>query len=307
MTVADAPTNQDGRRAGVTGVPLTVTFDLEDNRSSATQEPRYVAMSHRFLDFLAERDIKGTFFVVGELARANPELVRRVAAEGHEVGLHGLRHVPLAGVGPGRLEAELEQGRKLLEDAAGVPVRGFRAPIFSLTPGTAWAIEEIAGAGFAYSSSVLPGVNPLHGWPGAPRRPYLWHNDLLELPCPVGGAGKVQVPFLGGIYMRYIPLSVSRRLLRRLDAETTPWSYAHPYDIDTEEPFFVLPHAGWLVSRIVHTRRGATLGRLDAMLEACGGPGRPLADLAAELDPARLPRVDPGAGATRHGVGAASR
>ncbi len=287
-------------------MPLTVTFDLEDNRSSAAQEPRYIAMSHRFLDFLGERSIKGTFFVVGELAGDSPELVRRVASEGHEIGLHGLRHVPLAGVGPGRLRAELEQGRKLLEDAAGVPVRGFRAPIFSLTPGTAWAIEEIAGAGFSYSSSVLPGVNPLHGWPGAPRRPYRWHNDLLELPCPVAGAGRVQVPFLGGIYMRYFPLPLCRRMLKRLDGEATPWSYVHPYDIDTGEPFFVLPHAGWLVSRIVHTRRRATLGRLDAMLEACGGAGRPLGDLAAELELAQLPRIDPGPQATRPEVGAAS-
>jgi len=287
-------------------VPLTVTFDLEDNRSSAGQEPRYVAMSHRFLEFLAERGIRGTFFIVGEIAAEDPELVRRVAVGGHEIGLHGLRHVPLETVGRGRLRAELEQGRALLEDAAGVPVRGFRAPIFSLTPGTAWAIEEIAEAGFGYSSSVLPGVNPLHGWPGAPRRPFRWHNGLLELPCPVTGAGKLQVPFLGGIYMRYVPLALGRRMLRRLDPQTALWSYVHPYDIDTGEPFFVLPHAGWLVSRIVHTRRGATRGRLDAMLAACGGPGRPLADVIAGLDAAKLPQLDPGVPAASPGVEAAS-
>jgi len=274
-------------------MPLTVTFDLEDNRSSPAQEPRYVAMSHRFLDFLKERGIRATVFVVGELARADPDLVRRAAADGHEIGLHGLRHVPLSSVGPGRLQGELEEGRRLLEDASGAAVRGFRAPIFSLTPSSAWAIEEIAAAGFGYSSSVLPARNPLHGWPGAPRRPYRWHNGLLELPCPVAGAGKLQVPFLGGIYLRYFPLVLSRRFLRRVERDSTLWTYVHPYDIDTDEPFSVMPHAGWLVSRVVHTRRGVTLGRLDAVLEACGGPGRPLGEIAAALEPVDLPSVAP--------------
>ncbi len=275
-------------------MPLTLTFDLEDNRCSDAQEPRYAAMSHRFLDYLRERGIRGTFFVVGEIARADPDLVRRAAAEGHEIGLHGLRHVTLSTVGPGRLRGELEEGRGLLEDVAGVAVRGFRAPIFSLTPASAWAVEEIAAAGFTYSSSVLPGHNPLHGWPGVPRRPYRWHNGLLELPCPVAGRGKLLVPFLGGIYMRYVPLALSRRVLRRGNGPSVLWSYVHPYDIDMEEPFFVMPHAGWVVSRIVHTRRGATLRRLDALLEASGGPGRPLGELATELASAELPSIAPG-------------
>jgi len=275
-------------------MPLTVTFDLEDSRSSPAQEPRYVEMGHRFLDFLQQRSIRATVFVVGELAASSPELVRRAAADGHELGLHGLRHVALDGVGAGHLRRELEQGRALLEDAGGVAVRGFRAPIFSLTRASAWAVEEIAAAGFSYSSSVLPARNPLHGWPGAPRRPYRWHNGLLELPCPVAGAGKLQVPFLGGIYMRYFPVSLSRWLLRRCDGHSILWSYVHPYDIDPEEPFSVMPHAGWLVSRIVHTRRGVTLRRLDAVLEAAGGAGRPLGEIAAGLDPAGLPTVSAG-------------
>ena len=272
-------------------MPVTVTFDLEDSRSSPTQEPRYVEMGHRFLDFLQERGIRATVFVVGELAAASPDLVRRTAADGHELGLHGLRHVALEGVGPGQLRRELEQGRALLEDAGGVAVRGFRAPIFSLTPASAWAVEEIAAAGFAYSSSVLPARNPLHGWPGAPRRPYRWHNGLLELPCPVAGAGKLQVPFLGGIYLRYFPVALSRRLLRGADGHSILWSYVHPYDIDPDEPFSVMPHAGWAVSRIVHTRRGVTLSRLDAVLDAAGGAGRPLGEIAAELEPVDLPTM----------------
>lgn len=268
-------------------MPITITLDLEDNRRSAEQEPRFVAMTERFLAFAQAQRVTATVFIVGELARSHPQLVRLVAQEGHEIGLHGMRHVPLDQVGPGRLREELTQGRALLEDVAQVPVRGFRAPIFSLTPGTSWAIEEIAESGFAYSSSVLPAANPLHGWPGAPRRPFRWPNGLAELPCPVVGRGRALVPFLGGIYLRYVPELVTRRLVATLDADAMAWSYVHPYDLDPDEPFFVMPHAGWLTSRIVHTRRGATLRRLERLIEAAGGSAPPLAEclVGARLGP----------------------
>jgi polysaccharide deacetylase family protein (PEP-CTERM system associated) len=275
-------------------MPVTVTFDLEDSRSSPSQEPRFAAMSERFLEFIEGRGITATVFIVGELARSHPELVGRVAAGGHEVGLHGLRHLALADVGRERLESQLREGRALLEDAAGVQVRGFRAPIFSLTPSTEWAVEKIAAAGFEYSSSVLPAANPLHGWPGAPRQPCRWPGGLLELPCPVGGVGRALVPFLGGIYLRFVPGALARRFLRQLPPEAVAWSYVHPYDVDPDEPFFVMPHAGWLTSRIVHMRRAATLRCLEDRIAAGGGAGPPLGELARRLAGAELVPIGSG-------------
>jgi hypothetical protein len=248
-------------------------------------------MTHRFLEFIEERGITATVFVVGEIARSHPGLVRRVAEGGHELGLHGLRHVVLSEVGRARLSGELNEGRELLEQAAQVPVRGFRAPVFSLTPATEWAVEQIRAASFSYSSSVLPSANPLHGWPGAPREPCRWQNGLLELPVPVGGAGRLSIPFLGGIYLRYVPPALARRFLRGLGDAAVPWTYTHPYDIDPDEPFYVMPHAGWLTSRIVHTRRGATLARLEAVLAAGGGAARPLGEIARTLEPLELPAI----------------
>jgi polysaccharide deacetylase family protein (PEP-CTERM system associated) len=271
--------------------PLSVTFDLEDSRRSSAQEERFVAMSDRFLQFAADRHITATVFVVGEIARSHPALVRRVAAAGHEVALHGLRHVPLGVVGRGKLRAELHEGRMLLEDAAQAPVTGFRAPIFSLTPATAWAVEDIRDAGFRYSSSVLPAVSPLHGWPGAPRTPFRWHNSVLELPCPVAGVGRLCVPYLGGIYMRYVPTRVAALALARQPAGAVAWTYCHPYDLDPDEPFGLLPASGWLTSRLVHTRRGATLRRLDALLAAAGGAGPTLAQVSERLAADDLPVV----------------
>lgn len=271
-------------------MPITVTFDLEDNRRSAEQEERFVAMTQRFLAALDRWQATATVFVVGELARSHPELVREVAARGHEIGLHGLRHVTLGDIGPGVLERELLEGRELLEQVAQVPVAGFRAPIFSLTPRTAWARDEILAAGFTYSSSVLPAANPLHGWPGAPRQPFRWGNGLIELPCPVAGSGRVTIPYLGGIYLRYVPHTVTRRLLAGVEPDALPWTYSHPYDLDIDEPFFALPHAGWVTSRILWTRRRATLRRLERLMRE-NGIGAPLGTLVAALESRRLPVV----------------
>jgi len=264
-------------------MPLTVTFDLEDSRRSTDQEERFVSMSHRFLEFAAHRSIRATVFVVGELARSHRQLIEAITAAGHELGLHGLRHVPLGAVGQRRLRAELAEGRALLEDAGQASVSGFRAPLFSLTPSTAWALDDLAATGFEYSSSVLPAANPLHGWPGAPTVPFRWApGDIVELPCPVAGFGRALVPFLGGIYLRYVPTQIAIRALRGLPDGAIPWSYCHPYDLDPDEDFFVMPEASWLVSRILHTRRGATLAALDSVLSAAGGSGPPLRERARE-------------------------
>jgi polysaccharide deacetylase family protein (PEP-CTERM system associated) len=246
-------------------------------------------MSHRFLRFVEKQGITATVFIVGELARSHQELVRHVAESGHEIGLHGLRHVPLHEVNPVRLLAELREGRDLLEDVSQTHVRGFRAPIFSLTPATGWAVDIITQAGFTYSSSIVPAANPRPGgWPGAPRVPFKWDSGLIELPCPVEGVGRMLVPFLGGIYLRYVPKPLAHYFLRRMDEQVIAWSYCHPYDIDPDEPFFVMPDAGWLTSRILYTRRSATLHALAATLAAAGA-GRPLGVIAEQLATTSLP------------------
>lgn len=273
-------------------MPITLTFDLEDNRRSTDQPARFVDMSERFLEFLAARDIKATIFIVGEIGASHPGLVRKVAAAGHEIGLHGLRHVSLDQVGPGAFRDEIVRGRALLQDAAGAEVPGFRAPIFSLTPATAWARDDLLAAGFSYSSSVLPAASPLHGWPGAPREPFAWANGLVELPCPVVGRGRASVPPLGGVYLRYMPGPVMRRAAQRLGGgDGCAWIYCHPYDFDADEPFFVPPYAGYVTARILHARRGKTFERIEQAMAAAGGPAPPLWSIVQDLDRAALPVV----------------
>ncbi len=262
---------------------MTFTFDLEDDgQPPAADTPRYELATRRVLDFLAARGVRATFFVVGDLAALRPALVRDVAAAGHEIGLHGLRHVPLGELGEAGFADDLRRGKALLEDVAQAPVRGYRAPIFSLTAATPWAPRRLAEEGFSYSSSVLPAGNPLFGLPGAPREPFRWADGPIELPCPLLGRRRIAVPYLGGVYLRYLPRTLLRRAVARQHGRAR-WSYAHPYDFDPGAPFVLLPHASWTVSRILHYRRRDTFRRVEDVLGAAGA-GLPLVEVAAELD-----------------------
>lgn len=285
---------------------LTITLDLEDSTGANAADGRWVAAADRFLGALAERQIRATVFVVGDAARGCPSLVRRVADAGHEIALHGLHHVALAESGPARLGDELREGRAILQDLTGQPVDGFRAPIFSLTPRTSWAVDVLGEIGFAYSSSVLPARSPLHGWPGLPDVPFRWTSGVVELPCPIMRFGPARVPFLGGIYLRYVPGGVSRRALAHLAPEALAWSYVHPYDVDPGASIARFPHATWPTSLLLHTRRRATIDCLDRVIGAAGGAGAPLGERVAKLPADELKVVDAHAGVP-HATAATAR
>jgi polysaccharide deacetylase family protein (PEP-CTERM system associated) len=274
---------------GAAPAPVTFTLDLEDHRPPTRAERRYPAATRAILGRLAARGVTGTVFVVGEVAEEDPGLVREVAAAGHEVALHGWRHVPLTDLDEASLRADVRRGRALLEDLTGRAVVGFRAPTYSLTAATVWATEVLAGEGFAYSSSVLPSANPLHGFPGAPRDPFLWPCGLAELPVPVAGVGRASVPYLGGTYLRLLPGPLTAALHAR-GGRRVPWTYVHPYDADVGERYWRVPDAGRLSPLLWVGRRGV-LAKLDAVLAR---PGPPLRD---RLDEAR-------AGGTFHPGGA---
>jgi peptidoglycan-N-acetylglucosamine deacetylase len=168
--------------------PITFTLDLEDHRPHPAVEARYPAVTREILAALDERGITGTFFIVGEIAEAEPDLVREIAAAGHELGLHGWRHQVLTTMTPAVLADHVRQGKALLEELGQREVVGFRAPTFSLVAATVWATDVLLEAGYRYSSSVLPGPSPLFGFPGAPRDPFRWPNGLAELPVATTGA-----------------------------------------------------------------------------------------------------------------------
>ena len=259
---------------------LTFTADIERSPTDPAGD-RHLAATEALLDLLDESGARGTFFILGEVADTHPALVRHIAARGHEIASHNQTHRPLEALGPKTLREEAHRARATLQDLTGQPVPGYRAPYFSLTPRTPWAAEALLGAGHAYSSSVLPARGFLHGHPGAPRRPFAWPCGLLELPAPIARLGPLPLPALGGMYLRYLPGWDLRRMLRALEGPLA-WTYCHPYDIDSTEPFRWCGELGLLSSLFLWANRATTAGRLRAMLR-----GRASIPLADRLDEAR--------------------
>lgn len=252
------------RLAPLPGV-FTFTVDVEEHAGGA----RAAAQTGRLLDLLDEAGARGTFFVEDAVASADAGLVRAIAARGHEVASHGHRHRPLAEEDAVAFRAGMAAARDRLAEITGAAPAGYRAPYFSLTPRAGWASEALADLGFAYSSSVLPAWNPLAGWPGAPRKPFLWASGLLELPVPVARVGPLRLPFLGGMYLRWLPPWRLRWMAGRWAAEEPEgalWSYCHPYDLDREEVLVRRQDAGTIGSLMLWLNRGPTLPRLQGLL-----------------------------------------
>ena len=281
------------------GAPgLTFTMDLEDHRSDERSPCRYPHNARVVLAFLNEQGIRATVFVVGNLVDEVPGLLREIAAAGHEIALHSYRHVTLEHESPESFRHELARSRTRLEQLTGLPIVGFRAPVFSLTSQSLWVVPVLSELGFQYSSSVLPARNPLHGFPGAPRRAFSWPGGLLEIPAPVIKLGPLWVPFLGGFYLRYLPLPLIQRWLNSALEGQAPWTYCHPYDVDPDEPFFRIRGASWWVSVLLWWNRRATLGKLQTLFaDTNPGPAsRPFAEQLANGDFAHAPLFSPDSG-----------
>jgi polysaccharide deacetylase family protein (PEP-CTERM system associated) len=224
---------------------LLFSIDLEwfyaaNGRRDLTQTP-LPNLVGRLLALLAETKHKATFFTVGELARAYPDVIARIAEQGHELGCHGDRHLPLNELGADEFKYDLEANRRALSAAGVMEIRGFRAPLFSLTASTPWAHKTLRDAGFTYSSSVLPAANPLFGWPefGAVPREV---DGLWEIPITTDRMGFITAPLYGGTYLRVLPWMVLRRkLLGKLNRQLIQ-SYVHPYDFDFRQAWAM--HAG---------------------------------------------------------------
>jgi polysaccharide deacetylase family protein (PEP-CTERM system associated) len=259
---------------------FTFTVDVESYPGGGTA----AAPTRRLLDLLEATGSLGTFFVLDEVARADPALVREIARRGHEVASHGHVHRHLAAEGPVAFRRGMEAAGRRLADLTGQAPVGYRAPYFSLTPAAGWAPAVLAELGYAYSSSLLPARNPLAGWPGAPHRPFRWACGLLELPVPLGRIGPLALPFLGGMYLRWLPGWRLRALSRDWAAKGDSgalWSYCHPYDLDTAERLVRRADVGALGSLMLWLNRRSTLPRLQGLLH--GRKSVPFAARLAEI------------------------
>lgn len=252
------------------------------------------------LALLDRHGVRATVFVVGRVAERDPELLQRIHAAGHEVGFHGMSHRPLWELDPASFEAEIVAFRALIDRVLGpdVPVRGFRAPTFSLDARTRWALPLLARHGYRYDASLVPAKGPLYGMAGAPLAPYRVNLERPELPDPesplvewpatVVALGKLRAPAGGGFYLRALPSPVLLGLLGLVARRRPIVIYVHPWETDPGVQRVELPPFSRFVTYYgVH----AALGKVEALLrrfrfasmwEALGAAG-----LVTEDDPAR--------------------
>ncbi|MFT4025968.1 MAG: DUF3473 domain-containing protein [Novosphingobium sp.] len=192
------------------------------------------------LEMFAAAEVSATFFTLGWVAERHPRLMRRIAAAGHELASHGWDHARVFTLDARSFGADLERSRKTLEDAAGVPVIGYRAPSFSIDHRTPWAYMVLAEQGYAYSSSVAPIAHDHYGWREAPRfafKPLPW-SDLIEIPVTTAEFAGKRLAAGGGGFFRVLPYAFSRWAIRQVNRrdERPAVFYFHPWEIDPGQP-----------------------------------------------------------------------
>lgn len=204
-------------------------------------ESRVVENTRRLLRMLAEFKVKGTFFILTWNAERHPGLVEEIAADGHEVATHGYAHRLVYDQGRDLYKQDLERSQEILMGILGSPVKGYRAPSFSVTSRSMWALDVMLEAGLEYDSSIFPVQDPLYGIPGALRFPFVIHQAgerrLVEFPMTTAKLGSKNLPLGGGAYLRLLPYQYMRWGMRRVNREGEPaLVYLHPWEIDTEQP-----------------------------------------------------------------------
>lgn len=226
-----------------------LTIDVEDYWSIFSRdwlhkdtEPTEMVVKNTewFLETLAGHNVKATFFVLGEVAKKFPSLIKKITEDGHEIGAHGFSHKQIFKLSKEQFRQEVAESKKLLEDITGKAIMGYRAPAFSIMPQTKWALEILAQEGFKYDSSIYPISGKRYGWPG-------FSKDICKLDLP-SGRRIVEVPMstvrifgrdlpaAGGGYIRHFPYAITKWAIKRIQKTRPTVVYMHPYEFSSDRP-----------------------------------------------------------------------
>jgi polysaccharide deacetylase family protein (PEP-CTERM system associated) len=231
-------------------------------------ESRLDAATDALLNLLAKFDARATFFILGHNVPRIKALLKRIVASGHEVGTHGLNHTFIYRQDPDTFRQELSRTKAEIEDVIQAPILSHRAPYFSVTKDSIWALDVVAEVGLSYDSSIFPVQNYRYGIPGSPRTPYLVKlpsgATLCEFPVSTVQAFGRNWPCTGGAYFRIYPYELTRRNILRLNNEGIPVNfYIHPWELDPDHPHPPLP---WRVSLTHYFRLRSTVSKLKRLL-----------------------------------------
>jgi len=204
-------------------------------------ESRVVANTDRLLDLLDRRQTRGTFFVLGWVADRFPDLVRRIHRAGHEIGCHSYWHKLIFEQTPEEFRHDLRRATAVLSDLTGEPVRVYRAPSFSITERSLWALDILIDEGYEVDSSIFPVHHDTYGIPDANPAPHVIsrpNGRIREFPPAVRCKRFGNIPVAGGGYFRIYPLQLTLHWLRNINRkEHRPFVfYIHPWEVDPDQP-----------------------------------------------------------------------
>jgi len=232
---------------------------------------RVESNTRRLLELFASHNVKCTFFILGWVAERNPELIKEIASQGHEVASHGYSHQLIYSQSPEVFKEETLRSKKILEDLVQQEVVGYRAASYSITRKSLWALDILAELGFTWDSSIFPVYHDNYGVPGSPRSPYRiklnGSKTLTEFPLTTAKVLGYSVPAAGGGYFRQYPYILSRWLLKRASENNQKPTifYLHPWEIDPEQPR--IPGAGFKSNFRHYTNLSRCFSRLDHLLK----------------------------------------
>lgn len=200
--------------------------------------PRVVQNTRRVLSILSDCDTRATFFILGWIAERFPALVQEIVSAGHEIATHGYAHELIYRQTPAEFEADLEKSLSTIQRAVSVPVWGFRAPAFSITKQSLWALDILKKNGLRYDSSIFPlAAHDRYGIPDAQRFAHRTEAGLWEFPVSTLRLARWNLPVAGGGYFRLYPAWLTRFAIRRINAGGNPAVvYLHPWEFDPEQP-----------------------------------------------------------------------
>jgi polysaccharide deacetylase family protein (PEP-CTERM system associated) len=231
-------------------------------------ESRVVSNTQRVLDLFDRAGVSSTFLFFGWVAELFPAILREIAAAGHEVASHGYHHQLIYTLTPAQFREDVRASKSVLEQTAGAPVLGYRAPSYSIIESSLWALDVLVEEGYAYDASIFPIHHDRYGIPNAERHAHVLRRRsgaLIELPASTMRVGGVNLPIAGGGYFRLLPYAWTRWGIDRVNRrERKPVVfYFHPWEIDPGQPRFAVGRA----SRIRHyTGLDRTPARLRRLL-----------------------------------------
>lgn len=232
-----------------------LSFDIEDwfqveNMKGAipfsdwdTLELRVVRNTERILRILRDNNTRATFFVLGWVAERCPALVREIASAGHEMASHGHAHDLVYNLTRDEFREDIKKSKEIIESIARVKIYGYRAPSFSITKDSMWALDILKDEGFTYDSSIFPvSFHDRYGFDKCESGPFRWPNGLMEVPLTVYRIKGLTLPLAGGGYFRLLPYMYFKYFFRKLNKRNERFTfYLHPWEIDPGQPRLKLP------------------------------------------------------------------